>query len=170
MDEGLDTGPILLQAEEPIRPDDDAGSLGERLALAGGRLLVETLDGLEGGTLEERPQDDRAATLAPKLKPEEEWIGWSEPADAVARRVRALSPEPGARTRFRGQVLKVLRVTPVAGDGPPGSILDESRERLVAAAGEGAVALDLVIPEGRTPMSGAAFARGRRPEPGERLG
>jgi methionyl-tRNA formyltransferase len=170
MDEGLDTGPILLQTEEPIRADDDAGSLGARLAGIGGRLLVETLDGLEAGTVAERPQDDRAATLAPKLKPEEEWIDWSAPAEEVVRRVRALSPEPGARTRFRDRVLKVLRATPAEVGGPPGAIVEASRDRLVVGAGEGSVALDLVVPEGRKPMSGAAFARGRRPEPDERFG
>jgi methionyl-tRNA formyltransferase len=168
MDEGMDTGPILLQAQERIRPDDDAGSLGERLALVGGRLLVETLDGLAAGTLEERPQDHRAATLAPKLHPDEEWIDWSEPAQAVIRRVRALAPEPGARTRFRGSVVKVLRATEVEGKGSPGTVVEP--ERLVVAAGDQAVALDLVVPEGRRPMDGASFALGRRPEPGERLG
>jgi methionyl-tRNA formyltransferase len=169
MDEGLDTGPILLQREEPIRTDDDAGSLGDRLAGIGGRLLVQTLDGLEAGTVRERPQDEVAATSAPKLKPEEEWIDWSEPADAVVRRIRALAPEPGARTRFRDRVVKVLRASPATGGGRPGSIL-EARGRLVAAAGESSVVLDLVVPEGRTSMSGAAFARGRRPELGERFG
>jgi methionyl-tRNA formyltransferase len=171
MDEGLDTGPILLQAEEPVRAEDDAGSLGERLADIGGRLLIATLDGLRAGTVEERSQDHAAATLAPKLKPEEEWIDWSVPAEEVVRRVRALSPEPGARTRFRGSVLKVLRASAAEEDGPsPGSIAEASRDRLAVAAGEGSVVLDLVVPEGRKPMSGAAFARGRRPEPGERLG
>ncbi|HEX5947955.1 MAG TPA: methionyl-tRNA formyltransferase [Actinomycetota bacterium] len=171
MDEGLDTGPILLQEEEPIRPDDDAGSLGERLAGIGGRLLVETLAGLEAGTLKERPQDHGAATMAPKLKPEEEWIDWSRPAREVVRWVRALSPEPGARTRFRDRVLKVLRASTADEDGgAPGSVVEASGDRFVVAGAEGSVALDLVIPEGRQPMSGAAFARGRRPEPGERLG
>lgn len=172
MDRGLDTGPILLQAEEAIRPDEDAGSLGARLAGIGGRLLVDTLDGLEAGTVTERPQDDRAATLAPKLKPEEEWIDWSEPAEAVVRRVRALAPNPGARTRFRGRVTKIVRAGVVPGppDGPPASIVEVTRDRLVAAAGDGCVALDLVVPEGRKAMTGAEFARGQRPEPHERFG
>ena len=172
MDQGLDTGPILLQAQEPIRADDDAGSLGTRLARIGGRLVVETLDGLEAGTVAERPQDDRDATVAPKLKPEEEWIDWSEPADAVVRRVRALAPDPGARTTFRGRVTKVLRAAavPAPADGPPGSIVEVSADRFVVAAAEGSVALELVVPEGRKPMSGAEFARGQRPEAHERLG
>jgi methionyl-tRNA formyltransferase len=172
MDQGLDTGPILLQAEEPIRADDDAGSLGERLAGIGGRVLIETLDGFETGTVSERPQDDRAATLAPKLKPEEEWIDWSEPAEAVVRRVRALAPDPGARTRFRGRATKVLRAAavPAPAGGPPGSIVEVSRDRLVVATGDGSVALDQVVPEGRRPMGGAEFARGQRPESHERFG
>ena len=165
MDEGMDTGPILLQAEEPIRPDDDAGSLGERLAALGARLLVETLDGLE--VLGERPQDDSRATIAGKIPREEEWIDWSEQAEAIVRRVRALSPDPGARTRLRGKVLKVYRARAVDGEGEPGTIV--SPERLEVAAGTGAVALEEVLPEGRRRMTGAELARGYRPEPGERL-
>lgn len=168
MDQGMDTGPLLLQAEEPIRPDDDAGSLAERLARLGGRLLVETLDGLTDGTLPERPQDHERATLAPKLTPEEEWIDWGEPADAVVRTVRALAPQPAARTTFRSRMVKVLRAAVVGGSGGPGAIV--ATDPLVVAAGEGAVSLELVVPEGRKPMDGAAFARGRRPESDERFG
>ncbi len=170
MDEGMDTGPVLLQAEERVGEDDDAGSLGSRLAAVGGRLLRETLDRLEDGTVEARPQDDAAATAAPKLRPEEEWIDWSEDAHAVGRRVRALAPEPAARTRFRGKVVKVLRVSVAPGDGAPGTLVEASKTRLVVAAGHGAVALEEVVPEGRGPMGGADFARGQRPQPGERFG
>jgi methionyl-tRNA formyltransferase len=170
MDEGLDTGPILLQAEEPIREGEDAGSLGARLADLGGRLLVDTLDGLERGDLPERPQDEARATSAPRLGPEEEWIEWTSPADAVWRQVRALAPQPGARTRFRGGDLKILRARPAEGGGPAGSVVESSNDRLVVACGEGAVALEDVVPGGRKPMSGPAFARGRRPAIGELLG
>ncbi|HEX6207018.1 MAG TPA: methionyl-tRNA formyltransferase [Actinomycetota bacterium] len=166
MDEGMDTGPVLLQAEEPIRLDDDAGSLGERLAALGGGLLVETLDRLE--EIEERAQEHDRATTARKIRLEEEWIDWSQPAGAIVRRVRALSPEPGARTRLRGKVLKVYRARSVGGAGEPGTILVSGE--MVVAAGEGAVALDEVLPEGKRRMSGAELARGHRPESGERLG
>ena len=177
MDEGVDTGPILAQGEEPIRPDDDAGSLGERLARLGGRVLVETLDGLESGALRERAQDERLATYAKKLTPEDRVIDWKEDAEQVVRRVRALSPDPGAETRFRGKVLKIFRaslgsVSPPAGIEQPGALFrtgDEQRPA-VLTEGSGVVLLDEVAPEGRRRMPGADFARGYRPKEGEILG
>jgi methionyl-tRNA formyltransferase len=169
MDEGMDTGPVLLQEEEPILMSDDAGSLGSRLAETGGGLLVRTLDHLDAGDLEERPQDEAAATLAPKLRPEEEWIDWSEDRARVGLRVRALAPDPGARTRFRGRVLKVLRARVGDGDGEPGTVATVSKDSVAVAVGGGAVFLDVVLPEGKKSMSGAEFVRGYRPEVGERL-
>lgn len=169
MDEGMDTGPILLQVEEPIGNEDDAGSLGARLAEVGGRLLVETLDGLEAGTVEERPQRG-VATLAPKLRPEEEWIDWTEPAEVVWRRVRALAPDPGARTRYRGRVVKVARVRPEQAQGQPGTVVEVSKRRLMVGCGRGAVTVEHLVPEGRTGMSGPEFARGRRVAVGDRFG
>src|SRR5207249_11109816 len=118
MDEGMDTGPILLQSEEAIDPDDDAGSLGARLAAIGGRLLVDTLDRLAAGTIEERPQDDALATVAPKITAEDEVIDWSAGAERVVRQVRALSPAPGARTSFRGRILKVFKASARPLGGP----------------------------------------------------
>lgn len=169
MDEGADTGPILLQQPESIRDTDDAGSLGARLAEAGGSLLVRTLDRLEEGDLQERPQDDAAATLAPKIRSEEEWLDWSEDARRVGLRVRALAPDPGARTRFRDRILKVLRARASDGGGEPGTIVAASREALGVAAATGVVYLEEVLPEGRKRMSGSEFIRGYRPEVGERL-
>lgn len=169
MDEGMDTGPVLLQAEESLGGRDDAGGLGRRLANLGGRLLVETLDGLARGDLPERPQDHAAASVARRFSPDEEWIDWREPADAVDRRIRALAPEPGARTRAVGRVLKVLRAEPVDAAGPPGAVVDAGSTRLVVAAGDGAIELHEVIPEGRRRMTGAEFARGRRLRPGDAL-
>ena len=170
MDEGMDTGPILLQAAEPIRDDDDGGSLGERLATLGGELLVRTLDGLESGEVTERVQAHERATMAPKLKPEDEWIDWTERAVEIWCRVRALAPDTGAKTRFRERVLKVLRAQPLEGSGDPASVLEASNERLVVAAGQGALALEEVVPEGRKRMSALDFARGQRLSVGDRLG
>jgi methionyl-tRNA formyltransferase len=169
MDESADTGPILLQKEEPIRDTDDAGSLGARLAELGGGLLVQTLDRLEAGDLHERPQDDAAATMASKVRPDEEWIDWSEDAGRVWLRVRALAPDPGARTGFRDRVLKVLRARAGLGTGEPGTIVAVSKDGLGVAAANGVLFLEEVLPEGRNRMSGSEFVRGYRPEVGERL-
>jgi methionyl-tRNA formyltransferase len=170
MDEGLDTGPVLLQVEETIRDDDDAGDLGGRLAERGGELLVETLDGLEAGSIEERPQDESIATTAPKLRPDEEWIDWSEDAEAVIRRIRALAPEPGARTRDGTSVLKVIRATLANGEGEPGEVVASTKRSVAVAAGTAAVMLEEVVPEGRRRMRGEEWARGRRLRVGERIG
>jgi methionyl-tRNA formyltransferase len=170
MDEGMDTGPILLQREERIAAGENAGSLGDRLALLGGRLLMETLDGLETGTLAARDQDHDRASTAPKIRPEEEWIDWAEDAAAVNRRVRALAPDPAARTRFRGRILKVLRAGEVEGSGEPGVLLGLIGGHPIVAAGSGAVLLEQVIPEGRKSMSGADFVRGFRLQQGDRFG
>jgi methionyl-tRNA formyltransferase len=178
MDEGMDTGPILLQAEEVVAPQDDAGSLGAKLAALGGRVLVDTLDGLEAGSLVERPQEESAATYAPKIGPEDRVIDWSQLSDAIVRRVRAMAPEPSATTTFRGKSLKILRAregegmsgeAPGAAPGVPGQVLPDAGGVPVVVSGRGVVSLDEVAPEGRRRMSGAEFARGYHPA-GEILG
>jgi methionyl-tRNA formyltransferase len=173
----LDTGPVLLRERVAIGPEDTAGSLLERLAPLGARLLVRSLDALEAGTARPVPQDDALATPAPKVSDEETWIDWRLPARRVVDLVRALDPAPGARTRFRGRLLKVWRARAVdapggvAGPGArPGTLLDAGRERLVVAAGEGAVELLEVQLEGGRRLEAASFARGHRPRPGEALG
>ncbi|HJP66986.1 MAG TPA: methionyl-tRNA formyltransferase [Actinomycetota bacterium] len=174
MDQGMDTGPILLQAEEHVRDDDDSGSLGARLAAIGGRLLVDTLDRLEAGTVVEHPQDDERATYAPKLTRDDEVIDWSESADRVVDRIRALSPEPGARTMFRGRVLKVRRAEwrslGEPGGEPTGSLTMVEELPAAYAGSEGVVVLQEVQLEGKRSISGAEFVRGYRPAPEERLG
>ena len=179
MDEGMDTGPILLQAEEAIDPEEDAGSLGDRLALLGGRLLVETLDGLAAGSIEGRIQDDASATFAPKLKPEDRMIDWSQSSEAVVRLVRAMSPAPGATTTFRGRRLKVLRAKPLTElsgsrraepSGQQPGHLAFTEEGMGVVTGTGLALLEEVQLEGRLRMSGAEFVRGYRPTGEERLG
>lgn len=177
MDEGLDTGPVLASAETSIGPEEDAGTLGARLAELGALLVVETLRGLERGSVEPVSQDHAAATYAPKLLPEERTIDWTQAADAIVRRVRALAPEPGAVTTFRHGRLKVLRAEPkVVGnrvnvDPPvPGRLgTDEDGTPTVDARRDRVRLLD-VAPAGRRPMTGAEWARGARIEPLELLG
>ena len=175
MDEGLDTGPVLRTAETSIGEDEDAGSLGARLADLGGPLLIQVLRGLDDGSLEPRSQDHAAATVAPKLLPDERTIDWAHPSDAIVRRVRAFAPEPGAVTTFRQGRLKVLvaRAHPgsgrlLGGEPVPGEIVASDRSPLVEAW-PGHVELVEVAPAGRKRMSGAEWARGARIRPGEHL-
>lgn len=170
MDEGMDTGPILLRREEPVAETDDAGALGARLAAIGGRLLVDTLDRLQAGRVGPRAQDEGLATYAPKLRRQDERIDWDEPAEAIARRVRALAPEPGAATTFRGKLLKVFRAVPTIGSAGPGRVDRVTRDGIVVGTGEGALGLEEVGLEGRKRMSASEFGHGYRPEPGEALG
>jgi len=178
MDEGLDTGPILLQTATEPSSDEDAGALGDRLARLGGALLVETLDRLAERTLTERPQDDAVATYAPKIARGDETVDWTRSSAEIARQVRALSPTPAASTTFRGRRLKVLRVSAtdsVATDppAPPGSLVAALGRLVVATGGEpGDVRLriDVLQPEGKRPMEAKEFLNGYRPQSGERLG
>jgi methionyl-tRNA formyltransferase len=173
MDEGLDTGPILNQLVEEIRPEDDAGSLGARLARNGAMLLAGVLRMLPDGGVPARPQDDRLATSAPRLRPEDRVLDWRGPADGIARRVRALSPEPGATTTFRGEPLKVLAAAvdrdPASG-GPPATILSHDERGVRVATGSGSVRLIEVAPAGRRRMPAADWARGARFTPDEPFG
>ena len=170
MDPGLDTGPILDTVEEPIRPDDDTGSLEARLALAGARLLVSVLDRLEAGTIEARPQDGSQASYAGKITPEDARIDWARPSASIVDRVRAFSPRPGAWTTLDGRRLKVWRARP--GEEPlasaePGSLCRGPGGSLAVATGDGFVVLDEVQPEGGRRMPGPDFLRGRRGAPGK---
>ena len=175
MGEGMDTGPILATLETAIGPEEDAGSLGARLAELGAPLLVETLRALDAGRIEPRSQDHTAATYAPKLLPEERTIDWSQPADAVVRKVRAFAPDPGAVTTFRQGRLKVIvaRGSPgsggVADASAPGAVLTGDGNPWVNAW-PGLVELVEVAPAGRKRMSGEGWARGARIDPVERLG
>jgi len=170
MDRGLDTGPIIRQREEAIEPQDDAGSLGARLAAIGAEVLVETVDLLASGAAAPRPQDDELATFARKIGPGDRVLRWSDPARALVNRCRALAPEPAAATAFRGDRLKVFRGEAVDGVGEPGRIVSVSKDGIVVATGDGGFRpLDLA-PAGRRRMSGADLVNGLRPRVGERLG
>ena len=173
MDEGLDTGPILNQLEEQIRPEDDAGSLGARLAHNGGMLLVGVLRMLPTGAVPARPQDDRLATWAPRLLAGDRVLDWALPAEMIVRRIRALAPDPGATTRFRDEPLKVLTAG-VDHDpsrrGAPGTVVGTDDRGVLVASGEGGVRLVEVAPAGRKRMAASAWARGARFDGDERLG
>lgn len=171
MDEGLDTGPILLAVPEPIAPGDTTGTLTDRLARRGASLLVETLAGLEDGSLEPTPQPEEGVTYAHKIDPAEAELDFARPAERLADLVRGLSPRPGAHTGFRGQRLKVLHAEAASdGGGAPGTLAVDDDGVPAVAAAEGRLRLLEVQPAGKRPMPGDAFANGYRPEPGEQLG
>ncbi len=170
MDAGLDTGPILRRREEPVLPEDDAGSLGDRLAGIGGEVLVQTIDDLSAGRATPVPQDGEAATYAPKLEAAARRLVWTEPVHALVNRVRALAPEPGAQATFRGKPVKVLRASAVGEGGDPGEIVRVGGDGFVVATGSGGLQVLEVAPAGGRRMSAAEFVRGHRPILGERLG
>jgi methionyl-tRNA formyltransferase len=127
MDPGLDTGPILGQAETPIEPHDTTGSLTQRLARIGARLLIEALPAWLRGESTPQPQDEAAATYCRPLRKEDGRLGWTEPAAALDRQVRACDPWPGAFTTWQGRRLKVLRARPHperASGQAPGLVVD----------------------------------------------
>jgi methionyl-tRNA formyltransferase len=172
MDEGLDTGPVLAQLEDAVRPDDDAGSLGDRLAHLGARLLLGVVRRLPDGDLPARPQDPAGVTLAPQITAADRELRWSDAADALARRVRAMAPEPGATTTFRGAHLLVVDAvaaaeTPAA---PAGAIVEHDARGVLVATGSGGLRLLEVAPAGRKRMRAGDWANGARFEPDEHLG
>lgn len=155
MDAGLDTGPILLAEAVPIPPDATAGTLAVTLASLGARLIVRAL----AEDPPPRPQREEQACYAPRLAHEDARLDWWEPAPALARRVRAFDPWPGTFCELDGLRLKVRQAVAVAGEGPPGTLLDDA---LTIACGEGALRLLSVQPPGGRPMEGAAFLRGHK--------
>jgi methionyl-tRNA formyltransferase len=170
IDAGMDTGPMLLAAEVPVHPGEDAGALTARLAEVGARLTVETLDALEAGQVEPRPQPEAGASLAPKVTPEEARLDFTRPAASLANAVRAFTPAPGAWTTHRGRRLKVTRAAPDDGAGlEPGRLGLGPGGRLLAGTADRPLALLEVRPEGRRAMSGAEYARGARLGPDEWL-
>lgn len=160
MDAGMDTGPILHQVSTPIAADETAGELRSRLAEMGALALVEALTLLDETGITPRPQDEAAASYAPKLRPEEERLDFTRAAVEVSRRIRAFDPSPGAWCEHRGRPLKLFGARLAAGSGRPGEVLSAG-ETLVIACADGAVSVCEVQPAGRRRMSARAFGNGR---------
>jgi methionyl-tRNA formyltransferase len=161
MDEGLDTGDILLQRAIDILPDETGGSLHDRLGQIAPDALLESLRLLATKTAPRIPQDNALATYAPKLKREQGKIDWFETAEVIERKIRAFNPWPGAFMQIGGQNLKIFSATVVDFNGQPGEILERDK-RLIIAAGKHAVALNEVQLEGKRRMSAAEFLRGHQ--------
>jgi methionyl-tRNA formyltransferase len=171
LEAGLDTGPVFGTVTEAIGPRDTAGDLLGRLAMSGAGLLVATLDGIEAGTLVAEPQPAEGVSLAPRIEPADAQIDWSLPAHVIDRRIRGVTPAPGAWTTWRGDRLRLAPVEPLSS-----SVALDVGEVSVGLAGvlvgtgRGAVRLGDVQPAGKRMFPAVDWARGARPEPGERVG
>lgn len=169
LEEGLDTGPVYGTVTEVIRPEDTAGALLSRLADAGAGLLVATLDGIADGTVRPVPQPADGVSHAPKLTAQDAHVEFSAPTFAVHRQVRAVTPAPGAWTRFRDQRLGLGPVQLAdSRELKPGELWAGKREVLVGTA-TGTVRLGEVTAPGKRAMPAPDWARGARPELGERF-
>ena len=166
----LDAGPVFGVMTERVRPDDTAGDLLERLAEGGAGLLVQTLDGIEDGTLEAREQPEDGVSYAPKILVDDARIDWTDPAVAIDRQVRACTPAPGAWSTFGGERIKIGPVAPV--DRPPlePGVLEVTKNAVLVGTGTAPVQLGEVKANGRKQMGAADWARGVRLESGVRLG
>jgi methionyl-tRNA formyltransferase len=157
----LDAGPIFATVTEPIRPDDTAGDLLHRLSLSGARLLVDTLDGIEDGTLTPTPQpeSDSQVSYASKINAEDAQIDWTQPADVVERLIRACTPAPGAWTTFRGERFKINSAQLSDSELPPGA-LEITKRAVRVGTGSRALGLGEVQAQGKKPMAAPDWARG----------
>lgn len=172
IDAGLDTGDILLQAEEPIRPDDSALTLGPRLAHTGAELMIRTLAGLAEGTIQPQRQDNSRATLAPILKREDGLIDFSRTATETWNRLRGFQPWPGAFTTFRGKTLQLHAAVPapeVAVVKAAHFTIENGRLLLGFAHGTALEIAELQV-EGKKRMSASDFINGYRPRSDEPVG
>lgn len=170
MDEGVDTGPILERRVVDVHPLETAGELLTRLAETGGKLLVDSLEGLARGDLKPVTQPEEGASYAPRLEREHGFLDLTRTADEVANQFRGVTPAPGARVFLGEDAVLVGALRPVPGaTGEPGLVLEVAHRHLRVATGSGAVDLLRVRPPGKKDMEGAAFARGRRIVSGDRL-
>jgi methionyl-tRNA formyltransferase len=168
MEEGLDTGPILLQQALPIAPDATAASLSEALGPLGGELVLAALAAAQSGDLASQPQPQTGVTYAHRIEREEGRLDWRQSAEALERRIRALDPWPGAFFEYRGEHIRVhaAAVAPSRSDKPPGTVLDVG---LSVACGSGALRLLKLQRPGRAALGVALFLRGYPIAEGTRL-
>ncbi|MGS0687191.1 methionyl-tRNA formyltransferase [Nakamurella sp. GG22] len=166
LEEGMDTGPVYGIVTEEVRPTDTAGDLLGRLAVSGAALLLATLDGIENGTLQARPQSGDGVSYAGKVTAADARVLWSNPAVAIDRLIRSATPEPGAwaETPWGRMVLGPVQVTDRT-DLAPGELAVGKAEVLVGTV-TSAVRLGVLTPPGRRAMAAADWARGVRPKPG----
>jgi methionyl-tRNA formyltransferase len=167
MDEGLDTGDMLLIETTAIEADDTTATLHDKLAAQGARLIVQTL---AAPVLQSRPQPEEGITYANKIDKSEAAIDWTQPAALIERRVRAFDPFPGASFEAHGETVKLWRADVLAGTGRPGEVLAASPDHLVVACGDGALALRQVQRPGGRRIDAAAWMQSHPLQIGQKLG
>lgn len=166
----LDAGPIFGIMTERIRPGDTAGDLLERLAEGGSGLLVQTLDGIEDGSLEAREQPEDGVSFAPKVLVDDARIDWTHPAVGIDRQVRACTPAPGAWSTFEGDRIKIAPLTLVDAPALEPGVLEVTKNAVLVGTGTTPVRLGEVKAFGKKQMGAADWARGVRLDSGVRLG
>ena len=172
LDEGMDSGPVLMQKEADIEPDDDAITLGEKLSVFGADMVLKTLDLLERKQIEPVAQQHELATLAPKIGKEEGRLDFTRPAVELHNRVRALIEWPGTWTSYKGEIIRVLGTEPLNNttDRPAGVVISIDKQGIHTATGSGVVIIKSVRPSGGKTMDALSYANGRRMKAGEFLG
>lgn len=172
MDEGMDTGAMLLQEKVEILPEDTAGTLAPRLAELGGRLLIKTLAQLKAGTLVPTKQDDQQATMAPLLKKEDGLLDWTMSARSLTNRVRGLSPWPGAYTFLSAERWNLWKAVPQATvtTDTPGTVVAVNKQSIVVATGDGLLEIHEIQTANSKRMAVAQFLAGHRVTVGQQLG
>jgi methionyl-tRNA formyltransferase len=171
MDQGMDTGDILLQREVAIEPGDTGGSLHDRLAHVAAELMVETLEGLRAGNLTPAPQDNSRATYAPMLKKQDGKIDWSLPARTIALRVRAFDPWPGTFSLLGEKQLKITKAVAEKAESskPAGTVISADKNGIIVSCGQGALKVLEVQPPGKRRMSAREYLAGHGLATGVRL-
>jgi methionyl-tRNA formyltransferase len=174
MDEQMDTGAILAMEKIPIRSDDNAQTLHDRLAELGAALLLKTIPDYVAGKIQPRPQPSAGVSYAPKIKKSDGQIDWQQPAETIANRVRAMIPWPGAFTRLSNPspsaLLKIWEAEVVARSGSAGEILQADKNGLVISCGTNALHISLLQAEGGRRMSAQEFLTGHQLQAGQKLG
>ena len=177
MDEGLDTGPMLLRESLRIEPEDDAGALHDKLGRLGAQVLLRTIAGLVAGTLKPQPQPESGVTYAAKIKKEDGLVDWHLSAQQLHNRLRAFSPWPGLFTHLADstgrKMLKIWKAKPESALTPaasPGTVLQAGPDRIVIGCGEGVLAVSELQLEGSRRLTAGDFLRGRALAVGTILG
>ena len=170
MDEGMDTGDILLRESTKIGEDETSLELGDRLSQMGADLLIETIERIETGNIKPRKQDHESATYAPILKKADGEIDWNMDAEGIRNLIRGCQPWPGAYTRLDNKILKIFRAQTSNANGSPGEVLETGDAVLRVATGRGSLDIEELQLEGGKRMKTSEFLKGHSVDPGTVLG